>query len=146
MAVVRNACLPALPCLAHISTFLCAPAPFAAPTLLLSSPTYKTRHTYIHNIQGWTRNYHAHLYTDHRDGTLFGDPSSGSIDAMHIGMMFHGYVDERPWKLGDILQVGCLGGRQGLRWVCLGRPVYLPACMPACTACTPSRLLPHLPA
>ncbi|KAL4431490.1 hypothetical protein ABPG75_006746 [Micractinium tetrahymenae] len=55
-------------------------------------------------VMGWTRNYHAHVWTDHRDGTLFGDPESGAIDAMHIDMHFHALADEGPWRLGDLLQ------------------------------------------
>ncbi len=25
-------------------------------------------------LQGWTRNYHGSVWTDHRDGAMFGDP------------------------------------------------------------------------
>lgn len=52
---------------------------------------------------GWVRNYHGHLYTDFRDGALLGDPESGSIDMMHQHHYF-AFLDERKWRLADLLQ------------------------------------------
>ncbi|EFN53808.1 hypothetical protein CHLNCDRAFT_136514 [Chlorella variabilis] len=55
-------------------------------------------------VMGWVRNYHGHLWTDYRDGALLGDPASQAIDMMHVSLHYHGFVDERPWRLADILR------------------------------------------
>ncbi|KAI7838302.1 hypothetical protein COHA_007872 [Chlorella ohadii] len=60
--------------------------------------------TIIFVLQGWTRNYHGSVWCDHRDGTMFGDPESGAIDMMHVGMHYYAFVDQRPWHLADLLQ------------------------------------------
>ncbi|KAI9207149.1 MM3350-like domain-containing protein [Polychytrium aggregatum] len=56
-------------------------------------------------IMGWCRNYHGYLFTDRRDGALFGPKKSQCADMMHIYMNGHAFIDDRLYTLGHILDV-----------------------------------------
>ena len=53
---------------------------------------------------GWTRNYHAYVYTDQRDGALFGPVNSNAIDMMHLPSNGYLMLDDTRFFLGDVLQ------------------------------------------
>jgi Plasmid pRiA4b ORF-3-like protein/MYND finger len=53
---------------------------------------------------GWTRNYHAYVFTDQRDGALFGPVKSNAIDMMHLPSNGYLMLDDTRFFLGDVLQ------------------------------------------
>lgn len=52
---------------------------------------------------GWVRNYHAYGLMDTKDGALWGPTKSTAIDTMHLQMMQRHFMDDRKYKVGDLL-------------------------------------------
>ena len=52
---------------------------------------------------GWTRNYHAYVFTDRRDGAIFGPCKSDAIDMMHMRTGWYGMIDDSQVQVGQLL-------------------------------------------
>ncbi|KAA1475824.1 hypothetical protein DENSPDRAFT_842694 [Dentipellis sp. KUC8613] len=59
-------------------------------------------------LMGWVRNYHAHAFTVHKDGAVYGPTESKAIDMMHTQSIGYGAVPEKSnrgvWTLAHLLQ------------------------------------------
>ncbi|KAI0062111.1 hypothetical protein BV25DRAFT_693414 [Artomyces pyxidatus] len=59
-------------------------------------------------LMGWVRNYHAHAFTVHKDGAVYGPTESRAIDMMHPQSIGWGAVPETSnrgvWTLAHLLQ------------------------------------------
>ncbi|KAG8954481.1 hypothetical protein FRC04_011808 [Tulasnella sp. 424] len=62
-------------------------------------------------LMGWTRNYHAHLWTDFKDGSVFGPKDCRAIDMMWINQRGWESIPEPKWKVahmwrkpGDVIE------------------------------------------
>ncbi|KAI0039185.1 hypothetical protein FA95DRAFT_1577764 [Auriscalpium vulgare] len=59
-------------------------------------------------LMGWVRNYHAHAFTVHKDGAVYGPTESKAVDMMHLQSIGHGAVPEKSnrgvWTLAHLLQ------------------------------------------
>jgi len=56
-------------------------------------------------IMGWVRNYHGYVFTDQKDGSVFGNKEGQFIDYMHLDS--HGVfdmIDDTKFKLCDVFQ------------------------------------------
>jgi len=51
-----------------------------------------------------TRNFHAHIFTDFKDGALFGPEDCRSVDMMHLDMLGYSYIPEGKWSIAHLLQ------------------------------------------
>ncbi|KAJ7610462.1 MM3350-like domain-containing protein [Roridomyces roridus] len=54
-------------------------------------------------LMGWVRNFHAHILTDYRDGTLYGPKNSKSIDMMHIDNSGYAFLSEDDYCLAHTM-------------------------------------------
>ncbi|KAJ7610451.1 MM3350-like domain-containing protein [Roridomyces roridus] len=54
-------------------------------------------------LMGWVRNFHAHILTDYRDGTLYGPKNSKSIDMMHIDNSGYAFLSEDDYCLAHMM-------------------------------------------
>ncbi|KAF7302904.1 MYND-type domain-containing protein [Mycena kentingensis (nom. inval.)] len=55
-------------------------------------------------LMGWVRNFHAHLFTDYRDGTIFGPKKSTSIDMMHVDLSGYVFLNEDDYCMAHLVQ------------------------------------------
>ncbi|KAF9018187.1 hypothetical protein BDZ89DRAFT_1074120 [Hymenopellis radicata] len=54
-------------------------------------------------LMGWWRNFHGHIFTDYRDGTLFGPRNCQSVDMMHIDLSGYAYLNEEEYCIAHVL-------------------------------------------
>ncbi|GAQ88114.1 hypothetical protein KFL_004020010, partial [Klebsormidium nitens] len=52
-------------------------------------------------IMGWVWNFHGYVFIDHKDGCLFGP--KGSDITCHLARSYYYYMDDKEYKLGDLL-------------------------------------------
>ncbi|GAQ81064.1 hypothetical protein KFL_000690420 [Klebsormidium nitens] len=54
-------------------------------------------------LMGWVRNYHGYVFCDRREGACFGPKDSNAIDMMHVNFSYFYLMDDKRYKLGDLL-------------------------------------------
>ena len=54
-------------------------------------------------IMGWTRNYHAYIFTNLEDGSMFGCTSSNAIDISWSSEHGYEWIDDQQWNIGIVL-------------------------------------------
>jgi len=55
-------------------------------------------------VMGWTRNYHAYVFVDRKDGAVYGPKKCDAIDMMHQDGHGWTFLDDRSYLLADLLQ------------------------------------------
>jgi len=55
-------------------------------------------------LVGWTRNLHAHIFTDYSDGAIFGPKSSMCVDMMHLDMAGFAFIPEEKYCVAHLLR------------------------------------------
>jgi hypothetical protein len=53
---------------------------------------------------GWVRNYHGYLFTDPKDGALFGPEDCSAVDMMHMPRNGHTFCSDKEIKLAELIQ------------------------------------------
>ncbi|OJT08540.1 hypothetical protein TRAPUB_546 [Trametes pubescens] len=54
---------------------------------------------------GWVRNSHAHLFTDYKDGALFGPKNCNAVDMqVHLDKSGRAFIPEEGYRISHILQ------------------------------------------
>lgn len=71
----------------------------------MSLPTFQDK--VLTPVVGWVRNYHAYLFTDQRDGALFGPKESTAIDMMHMALVGWDFLDDSKYELCRLLTHQC---------------------------------------
>ncbi|RPA81045.1 hypothetical protein BJ508DRAFT_376754 [Ascobolus immersus RN42] len=54
-------------------------------------------------VMGWTRNYHAYLFTDRRDGALFGPKNAAFADLCSMNMRGYEFLDDEKYSIAHVL-------------------------------------------
>ncbi|KAF8462945.1 MM3350-like domain-containing protein, partial [Kalaharituber pfeilii] len=50
-----------------------------------------------------TRNYHAYLYTDRTDGSMFGPEGCTYVDMLHLHLRGKSFLDDKKFTIADLL-------------------------------------------
>ena len=53
-------------------------------------------------LMGWARNYHAHTFTDMKDGAVFGPEKSMAVDMMHMDNHGWKWIPDSEVHLADV--------------------------------------------
>ncbi|GBE89604.1 MM3350-like domain-containing protein [Sparassis latifolia] len=53
-------------------------------------------------ILGWVRNFHCYVFTDLRDGALFGPETSSSVDRVHLTHIGYDYLPDEKFMLSHL--------------------------------------------
>ena len=57
----------------------------------------------IRAAMGWAKDYHGYIFTDPKDGAMFGKENSFAIDMMHLPLYGWGYLNDLETKVSQLI-------------------------------------------
>jgi len=65
--------------------------------------TLNKLHDMICAAMGWAKDYHGYIFTDPKDGAMFGKENSFAIDMMHLPLYGWAYLNDLNTKLSELI-------------------------------------------